>query len=87
MSSADAATRLVVYSRDGCGLCEEMIAGLRERLGGRGLAFEVRDVDRDPATRARFGMKIPVLTLDGRLVCHGRLDAARLERLLGAARG
>ena len=85
MGSAEAPARLVVYSRDDCGLCEEMITGLSEWLAGRGLDFEVRDVDRDPATRARFGMKIPVLTLDGRRVCHGQFEAARLERMLREA--
>lgn len=84
MPGADAA-RLVVYSRDACGLCEELLAELGAWLAGRGLAVEVRDVDADPATRARFGMKIPVLTLDGRLVCHGRFAAAQLERMLREA--
>lgn len=84
MAAADA-PRLVVFSRDDCALCEEMIDELSAWLAGHGLAVEVRDVDADPATRARFGMKIPVLTLDGRLVCHGRFEAARLERMLRRA--
>ncbi len=79
------AARLVVYSRDDCSLCGQMIAELNEWLAGRGLAVVVRDVDADPAIRARFGMKIPVLTLDGRLVCHGRFEAARLEDRLREA--
>lgn len=85
MTGAEDAPRLVVYSREDCVLCEEMVAELGAWLQGRGLACELRDVDADPATRARFGMKIPVLTLDGRLVCHGRFDATRLERLLRGA--
>jgi hypothetical protein len=44
--------------------------------------FDVRDVDADPLTRRRFGLKIPVLTVDGSSVCHGRLDAAIVTRLL-----
>jgi hypothetical protein len=40
------------------------------------------DVDADPATRRRFGLKVPVLTRDGRVVCHGHLDRAALARLL-----
>lgn len=84
MAVADGA-RLVVYSRRDCSLCDEMIGDLSAWLAGRGLEAQLRDVDDDPAARARFGGKIPVLTLDGRLVCHGRFDAARLERLLGEA--
>lgn len=81
--SADSA-RLVVYTREGCGLCDELLAELAAWLPGRGLEVAVRDVDADPLTRRRFGLKIPVLTLDGRHVCHGRLDLARLERLLAS---
>jgi hypothetical protein len=39
-------------------------------------------VDADPGTRRRFGLKVPVLTCDGRLVCHGHLDRAAVVRLL-----
>lgn len=83
--TADDAARLVVFSREDCALCEEMIGELSAWLVGGGLAVEVRDVDADSVARARFGMKIPVLTLDGRLVCHGRFDAARLEKMLREA--
>jgi len=78
--------RLVVWSRDGCGLCEEMTRELGAWLEGRGLAAAVRDVDEDPDARRRYGLKVPVLTLDGHIVCHGRLDRAELERLLGTRR-
>lgn len=83
--AVDDAARLVVFSRGDCALCEEMIGELSAWLVGGGLAVEVRDVDADPVARARFGMKIPVLTLDGRLVCHGRFEAARLEKMLREA--
>ena len=76
------APRFLVFSRDDCGLCEEFIAALAGVLAGRGVAFEVRDVDADPATQRRYGYKVPVLTCDGSVVCHGQLDAAALTRLL-----
>jgi len=76
------APRLVLYSRADCELCDEMLAGLGPWLASRGLAAEVRDVDADPATRRRYGLKVPVLTLDGEIACHGRLDLPELERLL-----
>jgi hypothetical protein len=43
---------------------------------------EILDVDADPATRRRFGLKVPVLTCDGSVVCHGHLDQAAVARLL-----
>jgi hypothetical protein len=45
-------------------------------------AFEVRDVDEDAIARRRFGLKVPVLTCEGSVVCHGRLDRGAVRRLL-----
>jgi hypothetical protein len=83
MPPADAAPRLVLYTRESCGLCDEMVAELSPWLASRGLALELRDVDADPVTRRRFGLKVPVLTVDGVPACHGRLDIGSLERLVG----
>ena len=49
--------------------------------------IEVVDVDADPELRRRHGLEVPVLLLDGTVVCRQRLDHAELTRLLrgGAA--
>ena len=78
--------RLVVYSRDGCGLCAELIEELAPLLAGQGLEFTVADVDRDATLKRRYGLRVPVLTLDGEWLCNGRLDRAALERGLLAAK-
>ena len=65
-----AAARFLVYTRADCALCDDFIA----ELSGLPLRFELRDVDADPVARRRFGLKVPVLTCDGSVVCHGRLD-------------
>ena len=78
-------SRLSVYSRADCALCEELLEALRPWARQRALAIEVRDVDADPLARRRYGHRIPVLLLDGEPVCHGHLDLGELERLLGAA--
>ncbi len=75
-------TALTVWSREGCALCDEFLDELAPWAAARGLAVEVRDVDADPDTRRRYGLKVPVLTLDGSPVCHGHLDLPELERLL-----
>lgn len=74
------ASRFRVYTRNGCTLCDEFIAELSRIVG----AFEIRDVDDDATTRRRFGLKVPVLTCEGSVVCHGRLDRAAVTRLLSA---
>jgi hypothetical protein len=71
--------RLAVYTREGCTLCEEMIVELGTWVEGRGLVVEVLDVDADPAARARYGLKVPVLTVDGEPVCSGHFDPEALE--------
>jgi predicted thioredoxin/glutaredoxin len=81
MSRDGAGPRLAVYTREGCALCEEMIEALGAKLEGRGLRVAIIDVDADAATRARFGLMVPVLTLDGNPVCNGRLDPDVLDDL------
>ena len=46
------------------------------------VGVDVLDVDADPAAKLRYGHKIPVLLLDGELVCHGRLDAEEVHKAL-----
>jgi hypothetical protein len=76
--------QLAVYTREGCHLCDQMIAALRARLGDAAAAVEILDVDADEAARARYGLKVPVLLADGEPVCSGRLDEGLLDELLGA---
>jgi hypothetical protein len=72
----------LLYSRAGCGLCEEMLAELARLPGAGATPVEVVDVDVDPEIRARYGHKIPVLLFDGQLVCHGHLDVDEVHKTL-----
>ena len=77
-------TLTLVHRRD-CPLCDEMLAELHEF--GRTLplpALEIVDVDDDPVLQRRHGLHVPVLLLDGSVVCRHRLDSQELERLLRA---
>jgi hypothetical protein len=42
----------------------------------------VVDVDGDPELVRRYGLSVPVLLLDGTVVCKHHLDAEELIRLL-----
>jgi len=80
------AARLRLVQRHDCGLCETM----REELAalGRTLTLpplEVVDVDSDRELLRRHGLDVPVLLLDGTVVCRHRLDATELARLLRPA--
>ena len=75
--------RLTVMHRRGCELCEEMLRDL-ETLGRtvRLPEVDVVDVDGDAELQRRYGLHVPVLLLDGTVVCRHRLDAPELVRLL-----
>ena len=44
--------------------------------------IEVVDVDSDPVLQRRHGLDVPVLLLDGSVICRHRLDVDELRRLL-----
>jgi len=77
--------RLTIVHREDCELCEQMIAQLAA-LGRREVLppVEVVDVDGDPDLQRRHGLNVPVLLLDGTVVCRQRLDAPELLRILRA---
>lgn len=75
---------LVVLSREGCGLCHDMLLSLAElERNGSIPAVQVMDVDSDPDLERQFGLKVPVLLLDGSVVCHYTLNSKELLRLVG----
>ena len=75
--------RLTLLHREDCGLCEEMLAELQALGLKRSLPpLELVDVDSDPELARRHGLNIPVLLLDGTVVCRHRLDSDELFRLL-----
>jgi len=74
--------RFVLYSRPGCGLCEELKAELAAVPAAEGYPIDVIDVDSDAGARARYGHKVPVLLFAGELVCHGRLDREELAKAI-----
>ncbi len=79
---AEAGGGLVVFVRQGCHLCEHFLLDLSLEMG---IAFDrvrILDVDSDPELALRYGLRVPVLEQDGRLICEGVLDHARIRRLI-----
>lgn len=78
---------LILYSRPGCGLCDDvraLLLALLEQRSAAGLpapSLEERDIETDPAWQRAYFASIPVVELGDR-----RLDtvtsAAALRRLL-----
>jgi hypothetical protein len=67
-----------MYARPGCGLCDEareVIMAVRDRT-----PFEYREVDvtGDDSLELQYGIRIPVVLVDGRELFEIRVDAGRL---------
>ena len=72
--------RVVLYARPDCHLCDEARAGL-DQLRSDGVDFELDEVniETDDELHSRFLERIPVIELDGEIVCELWLDADGLR--------
>ena len=78
---------LVVYSRQGCHLCELLIEELLPLIRGRA-ELEVRDIDTREDWQEAYDLRVPVLEFDGLVLCQYSLDREKLRRALsGLAEG
>ena len=79
---------LIVYSREGCHLCQDMIHALQSMQEQGVFEFEVVDIDSDHQLVSRYGERIPVLLAikDGPEICHYHLDQAALDAYLSKIR-
>lgn len=74
--------RVVLYTRQGCHLCEdalELLGRERERFG---FVLETIDVDTQSELAAKYGECVPVVTVNGKLRFRGRVNPYLLRRLL-----
>jgi glutaredoxin len=76
-------SRLVLYARPDCHLCDEARAGL-EQLLSESLAFELEevDIDSDDDLLRRYLERIPVIEVDGEVVSELFLDVDALREKL-----
>lgn len=75
--------RLLLLSRPGCCLCDELEEDLLAAFGRRAPELERADVDSRPDWRERFGHSIPVLLDEaGQVLSEGRLDVERVASVL-----
>jgi glutaredoxin len=78
--AADA--RVVVYTRQGCHLCEVAEQQVAEVCAATGDTWARVDIDDEPDLRARFTEQVPVTFVDGAQHDFWRVDPARLHRAL-----
>jgi glutaredoxin len=75
--------RIVLYSRDGCHLCDDAKVALQRVAARTGEGFTEVDISTDPELTAEYGDRIPVVLLDGKEHGYWRVEEDRLLRDLG----
>ncbi len=78
--------RVVLYSRAGCHLCDvarEALLAHRERVP---FDFDEVDIERDEELELEYGVRIPVVEVDGEERFEVSVDPAELARVVRAAR-
>ncbi len=85
---SDQIRELIIYGREDCHLCQEMMLALQRLQQQISFDFKVVDIDSDPELAKRYGERIPVLMspLTNQEICHYFLDLAALDDYLGKFR-
>ena len=80
---------LVIYSRPGCHLCDEMKAVVARVAGAAPATVTIAEVDisTDPELDARYGLEIPVLMVNGRKAAKFRVGEEELRAILAGRAG
>jgi glutaredoxin len=77
-----AVTLVVMYSRRTCGLCDKARAALESVRARVPFTFDEVMIDGDDALEERYGLRVPVVEVDGREAFEYEVAPADLERLL-----
>ena len=70
---------MTLYSRPGCGLCDEarvVVQGVRERAD---FTLEEVDISGDDALELAYGIRIPVVAVDGEELFEIAVDPRAFE--------
>jgi glutaredoxin len=73
-------TSVLMYSRPGCGLCDEAREIILAELARTGFDFEEVDISGLDPLELEYGTRIPVVLVDGRERFEVRLDPAAFAR-------
>lgn len=73
---------ILLYTRKGCCLCEEMKEVIRKVAGE--ISFEMKEIDVDtaPDLREKYGSEVPVLFINGRKAFKYRVTVRELRKRL-----
>jgi glutaredoxin len=75
--------RVTLYTRAGCHLCEEAERVLRDEQAVTPFHLELVDIDRDPELVRRYGVRVPVVAVDGEELFEYEVPVDLLRARLG----
>jgi glutaredoxin len=79
--------RVTLYTRAGCHLCETAAAVLAAERDRSRFDLEVVDVDAEPELTRRYGLRVPVVAIDGVEAFQYEVPADLLRARLGGNGG
>lgn len=75
-------TRVVVYTKPGCHLCEDACSAVARIVADLGTGWEAVDISGDDALRTQWAEYVPVILVDGEVHDWFRVREDRLREAL-----
>lgn len=72
-------TELVVYTRDGCHLCDALLDELTQFCSKNPYTFSIIEISGDDLLEQHYGTKVPVVTYQDDILCHYFLDTDLID--------
>ena len=77
--------RVVLYTKNNCGLCEKMKAEMARAACDESYTLEEVDIEKDAELLARYRYEIPVLFINGREAFRHRLSSDEFRARINSA--
>ncbi|QQS01434.1 MAG: glutaredoxin family protein [Austwickia sp.] len=79
---AESSLRLEIVTIPDCHLCDQARAALADLARRRGEAWVERDLTEQPAREEIWWEQVPLVLVDGQVVCYWRFDEAAVAAAL-----
>ncbi len=73
---------IILYSRDGCHLCEKAKHNLMELKNKISFSYEEKNIALSDELTERYGLIIPVVEMDGEVVAYGLVNKFDISKRL-----
>jgi len=73
---------VIVYYRDGCHLCEQVVASLSQLQQELGYEIKQIDVDDDPELYKKYNVDVPVVSYQDEVIFYHFFDETALRQAL-----